>query len=59
MLLQGSDGKSIAMIHNFKWKRTPLRALLLRGSYDLTIAPARNLLAAAKLHLVHIDKLLT
>jgi hypothetical protein len=29
MLLQGSDGKSIAMIHNFKWKRTPLRALLL------------------------------
>jgi hypothetical protein len=47
------------MIHNFKWKGTPLRALLLRGSYVLTIAPARNLLAAAKLHIVHLDKLLT
>jgi hypothetical protein len=33
------------MIHNFKWKRTPLRALLLQGSFDLTITPARNLLA--------------
>jgi hypothetical protein len=59
MLLQGSDDKSIAMIHNFKWKRTPLRALLLQGSFDLTVAPARNLLAAAKLHLVHLDKLPT
>jgi hypothetical protein len=59
MLLQGSEGKSVAMIHNFKWKGTPLRALLLRGSYVLTIAPARNLLAAAKLHIVHLDKLLT
>jgi hypothetical protein len=58
MLLQGSDGKSVAMIHNFKWKRTPLR-VLLRGSHDLTFAPARNLLAAAKLHLVHLGKLLT
>jgi hypothetical protein len=59
MLLQGSNGKSVAMIHNIKWKRTPLRALLLQGNYDLTVAPARNLLAAAKLHLVHLDKLPT
>jgi hypothetical protein len=46
MLLLGSDGKSITMIHNFKWKRTPHRALL-QGSFDLTVAPARNLQAAA------------
>jgi hypothetical protein len=59
MLLQGSNGKSVAMIHNFKWKRTPLRALLLQGSYDLTVALTRNLLAAAKLHLVHLNKLPT
>jgi hypothetical protein len=58
MLLQGSDGKSVAMIHNFKWKRTPLRALL-QGSFDLTVAAARNLQAAAKLHLVQLDKLPT
>jgi hypothetical protein len=58
VLLQGSDGKSVAMIHNFKWTRTPFR-VLLRGSHDLTIAPARNLLAATKLHLVHLSKLLT
>jgi hypothetical protein len=58
MLLQGSDGKSVAMIHNFKWKRTPLRALL-QGSFDLIVAPVRNLQAAAKLHLVHLDKLPT
>jgi hypothetical protein len=45
------------MIHNFKCKRNPLQ-VLLRGSHDLTIAPARNLLAAAKLHLVHLGKLL-
>jgi hypothetical protein len=51
MLLQGSDSKNITMIHNIKWKRTPLRALL-QGSFDLTVAPARNLQAAAKLHLV-------
>jgi hypothetical protein len=36
-----------------------LRALLLQGSYDLTVTSARNLLAAAKLHLVHLDKLAT
>jgi hypothetical protein len=36
-----------------------LRALLLQGSYDLTVTSARNLLAAAKLHLVHLDKLPT
>jgi uncharacterized protein YlxP (DUF503 family) len=59
MLLQGSDGKSIAMIHNFKWKRTLLRALLLQGSFNLTVAPARNQQTAAKLHLVHLDKLPT
>jgi hypothetical protein len=58
VLLKGSDGKSVAMIHNFKWKRTPLR-VLLRGNHDLTVAPARNLLAATKLHLMHLGKLLT
>jgi hypothetical protein len=46
------------MIHNFKWKRTPLR-VLLRGSHDLIVALARNQLAAAMLHLVHLGKLLT
>jgi hypothetical protein len=58
MLLQGSDSKSVTMIHNFKWKRTPLQ-VLLRESHDLTVAPARNLLAAVKHHLVHLGKLLT
>jgi hypothetical protein len=58
MLLQGSDNKSVAMIRNFKWKSTPLRALP-QGSFDLTIALAKNLQAAAKLHLVHLDKLPT
>jgi hypothetical protein len=58
MLLQGSDGKNIAMILNIKWKRTPLRTLL-QGSFDLTVAPARNLLAAAKLHLMQLVRLLT
>jgi hypothetical protein len=58
MLLQDSDSKNVAMIHNIKWKRTPLRALL-QGSFDLTVAPARNLQAAAKLHLVQLDKLPT
>jgi hypothetical protein len=58
MLLQGSDGKNVAMMHNIKWKRTPLRALL-QGSCDLTVAPARNLQATAKLHLVQLDRLLT
>jgi hypothetical protein len=58
MLLLGSDVKSVAMIHNFKWKRTPHRALL-QGSFDLTVAPARNLQAAAKLHLVQLVRLLT
>jgi hypothetical protein len=57
MLLQGSNGKSFAMIHNFKWKRTPLRALL-QESFDLIVASARNLQAAAKLHLVHLDNFL-
>jgi hypothetical protein len=58
MLLQGSDNKSVAMIHNFKWKRTPLRALP-QGSFDLTVAPAKNLQAATKLHLMYLDKLST
>jgi hypothetical protein len=58
MLLRGSDGKNVAMIHNIKWKRTLLRALL-QGSFDLTVASARNLQAAAKLHLVHLVRLLT
>jgi hypothetical protein len=58
MLLQGSDGKNVTMIHNIKWKRTLLRALL-QGSFDLTVAPARNLRAAAKLHLVLLNKLPT
>jgi hypothetical protein len=34
-------------------------SLLLQGSFDLTDTQARNLLAAARLHLVHLDKLPT
>jgi hypothetical protein len=58
MLLLGRDGKNVAMILNIKWKRTPLR-VLLQESFDLTIAPARNLQAVAKLHLVQLVRLLT
>jgi hypothetical protein len=57
-MLLGSDGKNVAMIHHIKWKRTLLRALL-QGSFNLTITPARNLQAAAKLHLVQLVRLLT
>jgi hypothetical protein len=58
MFLLGRDGKNIATILNIKWKRTPLR-VLLQGSSALIVAPARNLLAAAKLHLVQLVRLLT
>jgi hypothetical protein len=58
MLLLGRDGKNVTMILNIKWKRTPLR-VLLQESFDIAVAPARNPLAAAKLHLVHLVRLLT
>jgi hypothetical protein len=58
MLLLGRDDKNIAMILNIKWKRTPLR-VLLQGNFALTVAPARNLPAAAKPHLVQLVRLLT
>jgi hypothetical protein len=58
MLLLGRDGKNVAMILNIKWKRTPLR-VLLQGNFTLTIAPARNLPAAAKPHLVQLVRPLT
>jgi hypothetical protein len=58
MLLLGRDSKNVTMILNIKWKRTPLR-VPLQGSFSLIVAPARNLPAAAKLHLVQLVRLLT